>query len=858
MINRIYNIFPQMKQLFLLFLLSFMFINGISDVLAQNTETPNPRGISRNSPQRKYRFQANNIERGDAIYETLRVEDSLMVRSLQATEAVSIERRDAINEGVLTGKTDEQIDQRLEEINENYRQTQEAILSLAAHRSQCTTNDDCLPYCYYLEAQSCPFCNLFKTFFNASSNVTYKSIMSFSGAVFKVVIIAFAVWLAIQTLAFVSSPETRDIKDFIQSALTQAFIIAFVCILLNNNVMNFMNQFLEPVFNTGLNIAQATLSPETWLEKNETQNLISSKKVVCEKDYGIYTSSSGNADTAGALPVSMGNSLLCTLSLIDDRATKVKALASSAICQSWKEKFFIIPKLSYFLTGVGLWIGSVLLIIGVPFLLLDCVIELAIAGALLPAAVGAYAFKMTRKYTKKVWDSFLNTMFSFLFMSLIVLMLTEAFSQILSETSGAPLDELVLMTSENDIKILFDDLSWFSFPFIKIVFVLVLTWTMVKEARDFAGDFSENIANTSFGSEIGTMGASAAKGVATKVGKPIASAAGKKLWQGTKWAARAPVHGARRALLKRQARKTQARALSGGKGSSVTTNQDGSTTYSYTERKRTWYAPWQARQVTRSATIGADGGISYRRESLTKKGTLRVKEKNEHFSVRSKYKRDKQNGGLQQIGKERIRYNSSKSRRLFNSKNQLNADRFNEIMSSGGSDTMKIAAMKTIVGNRMPGMNVKKTKTMSHSILRGENGEILGYREIMRDGTVHEMKYTTGNGRMKIDFTTLDANGKGTTLSTDGIINRKRTFNGSRQLDANGNITGIDVDQSSVKDAYGLTSYYEKYQRQRRFNRIDYNESLFSADEVQNAQQYMQDQKHWWRDANMTEFGPRN
>ncbi len=177
---------------------------------------------------------------------------------------------------------------------------------------------------------------------------------------------------------------------------------------------------------------------------------------------------------------------------------------------------------------------------------------------------------------------------------------------------------------------------------------------------------------------------------------------------------------------------------------------------------------------------------------------------------------------MQQVGKEKIRYNSSKSRRLFNRKNKLDMDMFNEVMS-GNNDNMKVAALKTLASERLPGMNsLKKTKTTTHSLLRDENGKIIGYREVMRDGTVHEMKYSTGNGRMKMDFTVLDANGKGKTLSTDGVINRKRTFKGSTQRDANGNVTGINVEQSSVKDAYSLSSYYEKYQRQRRFNQIDY------------------------------------
>lgn len=100
--------------------------------------------------------------------------------------------------------------------------------------------NSCLPKCYYKALRECTLCGLFKIAFNTSSKMAYHSINTFSGAVLQVVIIGFAIWIAIKILAFVSSPETKDFKDLAQSLLTQGFIVAIVVILLQSGAMSFL------------------------------------------------------------------------------------------------------------------------------------------------------------------------------------------------------------------------------------------------------------------------------------------------------------------------------------------------------------------------------------------------------------------------------------------------------------------------------------------------------------------------------------------------------------------------------------------------------------------------------------------
>lgn len=319
---------------------------------------------------------------------------------------------------------------------------------------------------------------------------------TFAGSVVQVVIIAFAIWLAVLVLGFISSVETRDVKDLVSSILQQSFMVALVIILLQTGGASFFNLVLNPIYTTGMKITQTALSPDLSKVKTDGKTLVvtqgnnsdqvtallsqyqktpvseqqkTSYEVRCDKGniYGL---------DKGALPQEMGESILCTMTTIQNQASKIKALGSSAICYSWQKRVLIFPHLSYLLTGIGLWIGGMILIIAVPFLMIDAVLELAVAAALLPAAIGAYAFKITRRYSKPVWDTFLNSMFVFMFVSLIALMLTTAFEMVLIDTTKGSLDELIFAnTDAMSFEKMLKDISWFSLAFLKICFALILT-----------------------------------------------------------------------------------------------------------------------------------------------------------------------------------------------------------------------------------------------------------------------------------------------------------------------------------------------------------------------------------------------
>ncbi len=662
----------------------------------------------------------------------------------------------------------------------------------------------CTPLKYYKNLKGCWLCSLFGIVFDTSSKVTNLAISRLSGSVFTAVLVAFAAWLSLQVLMFVSSIEKRDIKDLFKAIFKQSFIVAIVTILLNTNLSSFFKTALEPIFSTSVNVAQAAIS-------------ISGTKDVAQPQSCSKSGGNAKADfSTGALPESMKNGILCVMEMVQNQAAAVTALGSASICQSFEEWAWFVPHLGYLLVGLGLWIGGMVLIIAVPFVMIDYVAELAIAGGLLPVAVGAFAFKPTRGYSIKIWQTFLHSAFSFMFVAVLVLMLTTAYIQVLDSSykpaNGAKLSSLILSADFN-IAAFTSQMHWWSSAFLKVVFALMLAWTMMGKAGELAGDFSGGkIGTEGIGSSIGAMGASAAKGAAGKVGKLS--------WSAAKSVGTEVGQAGRRAVFNRQVAKAQ-------RLGTATRNADGSTTYTRTSRTLL------GRTKTTNVTIGADGTASLKSVKSSKSGKKQwVKEKDKNISVSHKERKGK-DGTMHRVGSETVRFNSNAVNKLVKKDGTINTAAFNQMMTSSTGDAQKMAIMKNVMERQVPGSG---GRISNQALLKDASGKVVGYRATMKDGSIQEMGFSTKqvigkNGKVSdktmLNFTTLDKNGKkAQTITTDGIIRKTETFDASRSSDGS-----ISINGPAKKTSYILNGANQKYMEDRRFHKISLSDSAFSSEE---------------------------
>lgn len=722
-----------------------------------------------------------------------------------------------------------------------------SVISTDSYKFDNPCSKTCAPKCFYQELKMCSFCPLFTVVFNTASEIAKHAINTFSGSIIKVVIIAFGIWIALQILAFVSTPEVRDLKDLASALITQSFIVMLVVIILEGGAMNFFNYALTPVYTTGQNLAQTIIAPEKvaplpTADGKQAANTPQETFDACAGKTGIYDPSKGQ----GALPKAMGDSIICTMTLIQNRVAKIKALGNASLCKSWKERFFIIPHLNYLLVGIGLWVGSMVLLLAIPLMMVDAVFQLAVAAALLPFAIGSYAFKITRGYSKKVWETFLNSMFQFVFVSLVALMLVTAYQTIIIGATGN-LDDMFSDQLGARLPELLDKLPWFSTAFLEVCFVMILAWSVLSSSKDFAGEFASSISSTSIGSSIGTMGASFAKSAAIRAGKPMAEASAEHLKNGIKAAAIAPVHFARRATMNLQAGRIKSKGTRTADGNYELRSRGGKKVLTLVENAD------GSKSVTKTKVRNTHNWLGQKTGEVTKS-----KLKNEHFTVRTtEHIRD----GKVVYSEDHVKLNSSFASELYRKDGSLNHNDFENLMMTKGvpnADKFNIALAKEAMAQRMPNLrqNMRSHDYVSQQAMYDENGQFTGYVETHKDGSKTEVRFAisaedkNGRKRMMTDITQIDAHGYGTRLTSDGIINRKQTFK-----TADGTRDGR-IDAESLKSYYRLSAHYDNYFKHSGKNYVNkaMGDSMFSEQEVRTAHQNIFSGKNYAAEGMIYEF----
>jgi hypothetical protein len=690
----------------------------------------------------------------------------------------------------------------------------------------------CLPSEYYEPNQDeCTFCSMFKVVFNTVSSVCNTSITKFSSAVIRVVLVGFGIWLAIQILAFVSSMETRDLKDLAQSLITQGFLVMIAVFILSTGAAKFLNTFIVPIYRTGQLMSQ-TMFNDCLTSSDETADIKSSGKITTcsadDKNAKFSLSTDGLKAYANGLPVEMGATIVQTMTMMENRVSKFQALGAALLCQSWVDSMiFIVPKFGYFWTGLVLWILASVLIVAVPFLLIDAVFELGVAVAILPVAVGGFPFKATRQYCKKVWETFLNSTFMFLFVSIIVLIVLGALYSAVTDGEGTleNFDEL-FSSSAGGILVwenILSKLGWFGWPFVRLVSVFLLAWSVMSTGKDFAGKFASSISSTSIGSSIATMAASTTKGMAISTAKPFAQHAWHKIRAGVP-ATASKVSGAVKDTLNSWRQEKLQSKFDNVK------SQDGKKTF--TDKN--------------GHTFTLENGVVT--ETYTK-GNRTVTKINSGHMTRVITAEKKKDGKV--VYNEKIKQHDNLLNEIMKKDGKIDVNKLQELtkgLEGKAKEEAMIAFTKAAVEKRISkhahdygkANNSRPPEVVKMDLERGE----MVIRECNDKGEVSFSRVKLhSNGYMEVSMTKVDKNGKVRELQSDGIRNKMSTYKLQEGVKAEdlGSIESVRAAADGSSAPKTRYSYSKHFQRlvDEGFNENAIDSGIMSAEEVRDAYNYI-------------------
>lgn len=388
--------------------------------------------------------------------------------------------------------------------------------SVSIKSSFASEDDNCPLEKFISDNDRCWFCPIFKVLFNTSSIIALKAYTALADGISLVVVAAFAIWVSIYILKHVAAIEVKDPRKMLQELMLQAFKVFVVVLILRASYFQVIQLTLEPVFNTGMTFVQAV---------SGKSNTCPSSASYMQGIRGYDSHKTITKNSPGGLPASMGANIICSIKSMQDAVAKLYAYGRQAWCIAWGPRSFlfgILPSFPFLITSILIIAGGLALMFAFPWCLVDCVIQMSIASGLAPAAIGAWAFKATARYLKMIWDFFMNAMFNFVFLSIILYIIMTVVDQFMrAMENNAPQGFDIFIDPING-------LAYWGATGLKLVVVCLIGWVFLDEGKNFADKFAKGASTGDIGRSVGATFAQAgtkAGGVAFKAGKAVGGAA---------------------------------------------------------------------------------------------------------------------------------------------------------------------------------------------------------------------------------------------------------------------------------------------------------------------------------------------
>lgn len=775
----------------------------------------------------------------DVMYESYKPKTPFIKRAAKDKEAAleSLAIRKEVNNGASLEEASQKVTGK-RACSENEMPTAKISLGTASRTSTATNytggtdsnvryevDKQCDIETYRNSFQTCIFCDIFEVLYNTASAVAKKSYNALANGVIMLVCVGFALWLGLTVMQFVSAMEQKNPSILVKTILNKAFVVFVVVMILRLDSVSFFQLALEPLFNTGFKLAQLVMA--------------GSDGATCSGGYNILLPQNG-----GGLPSSMGVSILCTIETIQDKLLDIMALGSTSLCIAvTKEAYFgipIFPHFGYLIVGICLWLAAIMLMVIYPFLLIDSVLQLCVSTALLPAAIGAYAFKATQKYVGKVWDVFLNCMFNFVFLSLIMFILTTGLDSIISDVGLTQGSALRNVGTSSSYTIIMSDFAWWGVKFLKLVFYMVLSWAVLGEANTFAGKFAKGAGIKGIGANVGGLAAS----TATKIGVGTISSAyntTKEVGGAVKDRGKEFFNSNVKAPYQQMVANRRAEQIENS--DQATTDANGNKTLQH----RTWYG----RQVTDTLQVNPDGSKKVVRTKNNLVGSRASSVENDKF-IQSKKTYDKEGNVI----KEETSMNTAAGKSLLNRDGTRNEVAIHAIRSGStlSQDDIDKALMQQMMSERMSGikgadMNTAFASRSMERSLDDKGREVIRVTQVNIDGSTSIFQMTKGEKRDMLSYTRIAKNGKAESYSSDGIINKKSSF----KMDKDGKI-----DAKSVKNTYAFAKNFNHATTRSMDSNGKFNRDI-PADQIMMSEEDMalfrEQIATYGKDAPMQEFG---
>ncbi|MBR2033424.1 MAG: type IV secretion system protein [Alphaproteobacteria bacterium] len=231
---------------------------------------------------------------------------------------------------------------------------------------------------------------VFNLVYDAIGSTVVKQYDYVSQGSMSLMMIAFAVWLALRLLKFVSSVTESSPSEMWNEIIKKAFICMVCASLASSSEMLIytLNFFLLPIYGAFLEFGSQILE----LAQTEIKSIdVFGEKIHFEEDLRCAVGANATATTESALPSGFGNTMNCMVCALSERLKLGESMAYRATAM---EGFLPV------LLGLLVWAIFFVVRLLFVFYLVDSVFRFGIIILMLPIFILAYAFGPTKKWTK--------------------------------------------------------------------------------------------------------------------------------------------------------------------------------------------------------------------------------------------------------------------------------------------------------------------------------------------------------------------------------------------------------------------------------------------------------------------------
>ncbi len=352
----------------------------------------------------------------------------------------------------------------------------------------------------------CFLCPLLGVIYDSCAKLSDRSFPALANSFVALLVIGMGIWIAIQVLGQISSLTKQDAQKFLGSLIKQGYKLLIAVFLLLNSQQIF-NYGVRPLIDAGLTFGKQMLDTDY----NPAQH----NRIAHGIPGGVY------------LKVSTYDQIEQYVVAIQGEIAFMQAVGTSLWCiggnsligrgpnNLWKD---IGNGLEMLIQGGIIAVFAFLLSIAFIFYLIDAIVQLGIVAALSPFLIASWPFKATAKYTKTGINMFLNSVFVFIFVGLVISMNFKLLEQTLGNSAGTRgLSAIAEAINAQDANKLVEYTELTGSSFLILIFCCIFGFKFANKAGELASKFAGGFMTAGkkpIAPSIATMGVSAAKNFA--------------------------------------------------------------------------------------------------------------------------------------------------------------------------------------------------------------------------------------------------------------------------------------------------------------------------------------------------------